>query len=69
MTLALAAYNAGMANVDSWVANTPSNRPLRIPAAFAETRAYLDGVEHARSVYRAPLPRRARPRRERSAIS
>ena len=31
MTLALAAYNAGMANVDSWVANTPSDRPLRIP--------------------------------------
>jgi hypothetical protein len=33
------------------VANTPSNRPLRIPSAFAETRAYLDGVEHARGVY------------------
>ena len=56
MTLALAAYNAGMANVDSWVANTPSDRPLRIPAAFAETRAYLDGVEHARSVYKRLYP-------------
>jgi soluble lytic murein transglycosylase len=56
MTLALAAYNAGMANVDSWVADTPSSRPLRIPAAFAETRAYLDGVEHARGVYKRLYP-------------
>jgi soluble lytic murein transglycosylase len=56
MTLALAAYNAGMANVDSWVADTPANRPLRIPPAFAETRAYLDGVEHARGVYRRLYP-------------
>jgi soluble lytic murein transglycosylase len=56
MTLALAAYNAGMANVDSWVAKTPAGRPLRIPAEFAETRAYLDGVEHARSVYKRLYP-------------
>jgi soluble lytic murein transglycosylase len=56
MELALAAYNAGMANVDSWVADTPKGRPLRIPSAFAETRAYLDGVEHARSVYRRLYP-------------
>jgi len=56
MTLALAAYNAGMANVDSWVVDTPANRPLRIPAAFAETRAYLNGVEHARGVYRRLYP-------------
>jgi soluble lytic murein transglycosylase len=52
MTLALAAYNAGMANVDSWVAHTQPGRRLQIPPAFAETRHYLDGVEHARSVYR-----------------
>ena len=52
MTLALAAYNAGMANVDSWVARTQPGQPLEIPPAFAETRHYLDGVEHARSVYR-----------------
>jgi soluble lytic murein transglycosylase len=50
--LALAAYNAGMANVDSWVAETQPGRSLRIPPAFAETRHYLDGVEHARGVYR-----------------
>ena len=52
MTLALAAYNAGMANVDDWVAHTKPGQPLRIPPAFAETRHYLDGIKHARSVYR-----------------
>jgi soluble lytic murein transglycosylase len=52
MTLALAAYNAGMANVDSWVAKTRPGQSLQIPQAFAETRQYLNGVEHARSVYR-----------------
>jgi soluble lytic murein transglycosylase len=51
-TLALAAYNAGMANVDAWVANTTPGQPLQIPPAFAETRHYLDGIKHARSVYR-----------------
>ncbi len=56
MQLALAAYNAGMANVDSWVARTPKNRPLVIPSAFAETSAYLDGVAHARRVYRRLYP-------------
>jgi soluble lytic murein transglycosylase len=56
MRLALAAYNAGMVNVDSWVAETPRGRPLRIPDAFAETRAYLNGVEHARRVYRRLYP-------------
>jgi soluble lytic murein transglycosylase len=52
MTLALAAYNAGMANVDSWLEHTSPGRQLQIPDAFAETRHYLDGVEHARGVYR-----------------
>jgi soluble lytic murein transglycosylase len=56
MVLALAAYNAGMSNVDSWVARTPSGLPLRIPAAFEETRAYVDGVEHARGVYERLYP-------------
>ena len=51
MTLALAAYNAGLANVDSWVARTRPGQPLQIPAPFAETRAYLGRIEHARSVY------------------
>jgi soluble lytic murein transglycosylase len=55
-TLALAAYNAGMANVDSWVAQTKPGQPLQIPQAFAETRHYLNGIEHARSVYQRLYP-------------
>jgi len=57
MTLALAAYNAGMTNVDSWVAGTPRGRALQIPAAFDETRHYLDGVAHARGVYARLYPK------------
>ena len=56
MTLALAAYNAGIANVDAWVANTRPGQALQIPPPFAETRAYLGGIEHARSVYRRLYP-------------
>jgi soluble lytic murein transglycosylase len=56
MTLALAAYNAGMANVDGWEAGTPAGQPLRIPRQFAETRAYLARIEHAHSVYRRLYP-------------
>ena len=32
--------------------NGGSGEPLEIPPAFAETRAYLDRIAHARSVYR-----------------
>ena len=56
MTLALAAYNAGMANVDSWIAGTRPGQSLQIPPAFAETRHYLNGVEHARAVYARLYP-------------
>jgi soluble lytic murein transglycosylase len=52
MRLALAAYNAGQGNVDAWLRQTAPGRPLQIPDAFAETRHYLAGVEHARGVYR-----------------
>ena len=62
MTLALAAYNAGMAKVDTWLANTLPGRALRIPDAYAETRHYLDRVEHARSVYRRLYAKDLRPR-------
>lgn len=55
-TLALAAYNAGMANVDAWVANTKPGQPLQIPPAFAETSDYLKGVEHARGIYERLYP-------------
>jgi soluble lytic murein transglycosylase len=56
MRLALAAYNAGMANVDGWLRRTPAGQPLRIPAQFAETSAYLARIQHARSVYRRLYP-------------
>jgi soluble lytic murein transglycosylase len=52
MRLALAAYNAGQGNVDGWLAQTPAGSALEIPPAFSETRHYLDGVEHARGIYR-----------------
>jgi soluble lytic murein transglycosylase len=42
--LALAAYNAGQANVDSWLAEGEE-------IAFPETREYVDGVIEARDVY------------------
>ncbi len=42
--LVLAAYNAGQGNVDRWRAQGKE-------IAFAETRAYIDRVEHLKHVY------------------
>jgi soluble lytic murein transglycosylase len=42
--LALAAYNAGQANVDEWLANGEE-------IAFPETRQYVDEVLDTRDVY------------------
>lgn len=42
---ALAAYNAGQANVDGWLADGGGIR-------FAETRDYVGAIERARKVYR-----------------
>jgi soluble lytic murein transglycosylase len=48
--LALAAYNAGQTNVDSWIAATPAGQPVEI--RFAETRDYVADVERLEKLYR-----------------
>ena len=57
--LALAAYNGGLSNVDSWVAQAGaagrSMTAAEIP--FAETRAYVQRVLAAQQAYRAAYPR------------
>jgi soluble lytic murein transglycosylase len=54
-TLAVAAYNAGIGNVDRWVGNAGGADQFRsaehIP--FPETRAYVDNVMERRADYRA----------------
>jgi soluble lytic murein transglycosylase len=53
--LAVAAYNAGLANVDGWVARAQAEgRQLRIgEIPFAQTRAYVQRVLQAQKEYRA----------------
>jgi soluble lytic murein transglycosylase len=57
--LALAAYNGGIANVDSWVARgEAAGKPLTLPdIPFSETRAYVLRVLKAQQAYRARYPR------------
>jgi soluble lytic murein transglycosylase len=57
--LAVAAYNAGLANVDSWVADANSaGKQLTVEAIpFPETRAYVERVLQAQREYRAKYPR------------
>lgn len=57
--LAVAAYNAGLANVDAWVAKAHSaGRQLTIgQIPFPETQAYVRRVMRARAEYRAVYPR------------
>jgi soluble lytic murein transglycosylase len=52
---AVAAYNAGLANVDRWVAQEKAaGKPLTVKAIpFAETRAYVERVLSAQQEYRA----------------
>jgi soluble lytic murein transglycosylase len=57
--LALAAYNGGLANVDSWVARAGAEgRTLGLAEIpFSETRAYVTRVISAQRDYRALYPR------------
>ncbi len=57
--LAVAAYNGGWANVDSWVARASAEgRRLTVGAIpFPETRAYVRRVLGAQRAYRATYPR------------
>lgn len=58
-TDAIAAYNAGLANVDRWVAEAHSQgRSLSIAdIPFPETQAYVSRVMQAQVEYRAAYPR------------
>jgi soluble lytic murein transglycosylase len=57
--LAVAAYNAGLANVDSWVAQAnAAGRPLTVEGIpFPETRAYVQRVLEAQRAYRSTYSR------------
>jgi soluble lytic murein transglycosylase len=57
--LALAAYNGGLANVDSWVARAgAAGRTLALAEIpFSETRVYVRRVMSAQRDYRALYPR------------
>jgi soluble lytic murein transglycosylase len=56
--LAVAAYNGGLANVDSWVAQAnAAGRALTVAAIpFAETRTYVERVLAAQQAYRVTYP-------------
>jgi soluble lytic murein transglycosylase len=56
---AVAAYNAGLANVDTWVAKARAEgRRLTVGAIpFSETRAYVQRVLSAQRAYRATYAR------------
>ncbi len=56
--LAVAAYNGGLANVDTWVAKArEEGKRLKVAEIpFPETRAYVRRVMRAQSEYRATYP-------------
>jgi soluble lytic murein transglycosylase len=56
--LAIAAYNAGLANVDKWVAQArEAGRSLSVTdIPFPETKAYVERVLRAQREYRATYP-------------
>lgn len=56
--LAVAAYNAGLANVDSWLAKARSEGGALsvVDIPFPETKAYVERVLRAQREYRAAYP-------------
>jgi peptidoglycan lytic transglycosylase len=58
-TLAVAAYNGGLANVDSWTSQaSAAGGELTVASIpFPETRAYVQRVLDAQQAYRATYPR------------
>ena len=56
--LAIAAYNAGLANVDAWVAKARAEGGKLVVSGipFPETKAYVERVLRAQSEYRAAYP-------------
>jgi soluble lytic murein transglycosylase len=54
---AVAAYNAGLANVDRWVAASGDGKLTVTNIPFPETRAYVEKVMQAQREYRHAYPR------------
>ena len=53
LTLAIAAYNAGLSNVDGWVTRVGGAKRFKVSdIPFPETRAYVDSVREHRREYR-----------------
>jgi soluble lytic murein transglycosylase len=63
--LALAAYNAGMTNVDRWVADAKrTGTPFKEAIAFPGTRHYVSEIESQVKEYRELYPRAFRSAQE-----
>jgi soluble lytic murein transglycosylase len=58
---AVAAYNAGQGNVDSWLQASGSSRLRIADIPFAETREYVRDVERLQAIYRRAYGSRLGP--------
>jgi soluble lytic murein transglycosylase len=58
---AVAAYNAGLGNVDEWLAHAPGGRLSVSEIPFPETQAYVERVLQAQREYRATYSRQLGP--------
>ena len=52
VNLALAAYNAGMGNVNKWIADSESSGYSTLSIPFSETERYLNRIEKGIKIYR-----------------